>query len=307
MKLIHPKKYKRLILTAIHSVSGYTRSKDFEVISKVAEEQLGYKCNLTNPVTFNDKINWYKLHDRNHLYPLLIDKWKVKQIVAEVIGTQYVIPTIIGGIKSPSAIPWDKLPSKFVIKCNHDSGSAVVCSDISKVDKKYICEKLSKALAISPNKTLTRARICGKITPSILIEENICPEESDLDDFKFFCFNGKVKIFKIDHGRKSGTHRANYYSVDGEAIGLEEVVCPSDFSHVDTIPDNINEMICLAERLAAFVNRAFIRVDFYNVKGQIYFGELTFYPAGGYGKFNPIEWDYTLGSWIDLSHKGRIQ
>ncbi|MBP5322513.1 MAG: hypothetical protein J6Y84_01790 [Bacteroidaceae bacterium] len=298
--LFHPKRLVRKILSVFVNIIDSLYLTDVRVIKKVFYEQLGYPCNLRSPKTFNEIINWYKLHDNNLLYSSLIDKYQVKEIVSSVIGEEFVIPTILGKLSSPYDIPWDSLPDSFVIKCNHDSGSTIVCYDKSLLDKKKVCAQLSEALSKGPWQSPTRARICRKITPSILIEKNIAVDlKGELLDYKFFCFQGKVKIFKVDMGRAKGNHRANYYSVDLSRISMEEEAFPSDWEHSHPLPEKISEMISIVERLAAFVNRKFIRVDLYDVNGRIFFGELTFYPAGGYGKFNPEWWDYELGNWIN--------
>lgn len=121
--------------------------------------------------------------------------------------------------------------------------------------------------------------------------------EEELRDYKFFCFNGEVKCFKVDFDRFI-EHRANYYSKDKILLRFGEVVCPPDFKRNIAIPDNIDEMINLAEKLSK--GHPFLRVDFYSVKEQIYFGELTFFPASGFGEFIPNEWDETLGGWLRL-------
>lgn len=121
----------------------------------------------------------------------------------------------------------------------------------------------------------------------------------ELRDYKFFCFNGKAKCFKVDFDRFT-THRANYYDAETkQLLRFGEEVCPPDFNRQIDIPANIDEMICLAEKLGK--GHPFLRVDFYNVQGKIYFGELTFFPASGFGKFVPEKWDLTLGSWLELN------
>ena len=122
--------------------------------------------------------------------------------------------------------------------------------------------------------------------------------KADLPDYKFFCFNGKVKFFKIDFGRFV-EHHANYYSPNGDLLPFGEVAFKPDPNYVQNMPSNLSEMIRIAETLSA--NYKFLRVDLYNVNGKIYFGELTFYPAAGMGAFIPEEWDEKLGNLLALS------
>jgi len=129
---------------------------------------------------------------------------------------------------------------------------------------------------------------------------NVIPIETqfeELVDYKFFCFHGKVKFFKVDFGRFV-EHRANYYSTDGELLGFGEAACPPDYDYHVCLPQNLGEMVSLAERLSRGI--PFLRVDMYNVNGKIFFGELTFYPASGFGVLVPEEANKEIGNLIDL-------
>lgn len=119
----------------------------------------------------------------------------------------------------------------------------------------------------------------------------------ELKDYKFFCFNGKVRCFKIDFNRFVG-HRANYYSPEGELLPFGEKMCMPDYDHKETIPSNLKEMVVIAEKLSSGI--PFLRVDLYNINDIIFFGETTFFPAGGMGDFTDSSWDERLGSWINL-------
>ena len=134
-----------------------------------------------------------------------------------------------------------------------------------------------------------------------ILNNEIIKEESfeELKDYKFFCFNGKVKCFKIDFGRFV-EHHANYYSPEGELLPFGEEGLEPDPSHIEIMPENLNKMIAIAEQLSDGFK--FLRVDLYNVKGKIYFGELTFYPASGIGAFVPKCWDEKLGTFLTMSN-----
>ena len=120
-------------------------------------------------------------------------------------------------------------------------------------------------------------------------------DKNDLKDYKFFCFGGKVKCFKVDYGRFVD-HHANYYSPQGKMLPFGETAYKTDYNHNEIMPGNLDKMISIAERLSEGLK--FVRVDLYNINGKIYFGELTFYPAGGIGSFSPEEGDSILGSWM---------
>lgn len=257
---------------------------------------MGKSLNLKNPQTFNEKLQWLKLYDRKPEYILMVDKYAVKKYVASLIGEEYIIPTL-GVWDRVEDVEWDKLPTQFVLKCTHDSGGLVICSDKSKIDKKNVCSILRKCLKNNyyyhnrewPYKDVPRRIIAEKlINPAPCI---------DLYDYKFFCFNGRVKVFKIDFDRNKD-HHANYYDREGRLLPFGELVCMPVPDKKLEIPRTRLKMIELAEKLAN--KHSFLRVDFYSINGKIYFGELTFYPASGMGKFVPEEWDGIMGSWLNL-------
>ena len=222
----------------------------------------------------------------------------MKQYICETIGEEYIIPTL-GVWNRIEDIDFDALPNRFVLKCTHDSGSVVLCKDKSTFDIETARAKLMRKLSSNlfwhgrewPYKDLK---------PRIIAEEYIATDGEDLRDYKFFCFGGKVKCFKVDFDRFID-HRANYYDVNGNLLPFGEVVYPPDYDRSIDIPSSLRRMIELAERLSS--EKPFARVDFYETHGQIKFGEITFFPASGFGPFTPEEWDETLGSWITLPQK----
>jgi hypothetical protein len=256
---------------------------------------LGYKLNLKHPKTYNEKLQWLKLHDKHPEYTKMVDKIEAKEYVRSIIGDEYIIPTLYT-YDSVDEIDFEKLPNQFVIKCTHDSGGVVVCKDKSKIDKSSIIKKLENGLK-QDFTHLTREYPYKKVKPRLIAEQYMEDESGELKDYKFFCFNGKVKCFKIDFGRFI-EHHANYYDTKCNLLPFGEVMYPPLFEKKLNIPDNINQMIELAEKLSQ--GFPFIRVDFYDASGCIYFGELTFFPASGMGQFEPEKWDYILGSYINI-------
>ena len=257
---------------------------------------IGEKLNLNNPQTFNEKLQWLKLNDRKDIYTTMVDKYEVKKYVSDVIGEKYIIPTL-GIYNSFDEIDFEKLPNKFVVKCTHDSGSTIICKDKKKFDIKKAKKKINKALKYNYYYA-GREWPYKNVKPRIIIEEYIEDEElKDLRDYKFFCFNGKVNLFKVDFNRFL-EHRANYYDKNLKLLEFGEEVCPPDFEKKIEIPKDIMKMILLAEKLAN--GTKFVRIDFYYTNKKIYFGEMTFYPASGFGKFIPDSWDERLGVMINL-------
>lgn len=251
---------------------------------------------LEAPKTFNEKLQWLKLYDRKPEYTKMVDKYEVKQYVAERIGEEYIIPTL-GVWDSFDEIDFDTLPDQFVLKCTHDSGGLVICRDKSKLDKAAAKSKIEHCLK-RDFYACSREWPYKDVKPRIIAEAYMEDTATgELRDYKFFCFNGEVKCFKIDFDRFI-KHRANYYSPEGDLLPFGESAYPPDVNKILPMPHSLKEMIDFAQKLSA--NIPFLRVDFYEVGKQIYFGELTFYPAAGFGFFTSEEWDLKLGEWIQL-------
>ena len=251
---------------------------------------------LNNPLTFNEKINWLKLYNRQPFYTNLVDKAAVKSYVKSILGEEYIIPTL-GVWDKFDDIDFSTMPNQFVLKSTNGGGGSgvIVCKDKISFDKVDARKKLEKSM--KTNWKIGREWVYEGVKPRIIAEKLLDSQESDLLDYKFFCFNGVVKCFKIDFDRYTN-HGANYYSRNGELLPFGEVVCPPQYNKQLEIPANLDKMLILAERLSH--NQPFIRVDFYNLDKRIYFGELTFYPNSGFGPFTVEEWDYKLGSMIQL-------
>lgn len=272
---------------------------DEEFIKERFRKAFGKEINLENPETFNEKLQWLKLYNRDPLYTKLVDKYEVKEYIKEKIGEEYIIKTL-GVWDKFNEIDFDKLPDKFVLKCTHDSGGLVICNDKSKLDKHAAKEKIESSL--KRNFYLqSREWPYKNVKPRIIAEEYMEDSKTqELRDYKFFCFDGCVKCFKIDYDRDT-FHRANYFDTEGKLLEFGEVVCPPDFSKELSMPVNLEKMINFAEIISK--DMPFVRTDFYEADNKVYFGEITFFPAGGVGHFTSEEWDYILGSWITLPEK----
>lgn len=299
MRYMHPKRLYNRAKFALHNFIVYWLIPDKWYLSCKFKKIFGRPIDWKDPKSFNEKINWLKVHDKNPKYHLLVDKLRVKSIVTELLGEQYVIPNLTEGYKHLSDIDIDALPNQFVLKCNHDAGSVVVCKDKSTFDWTRAEHQLNWCMAYDYYYHENKQWAYKDIDRCIFVEQYMEDDETkELRDYKFFCFNGKVKCFKIDYDRYTN-HRANYYDVSCNLLPFYETICPPDTTVKIRIPSNINEMIELAEKLS--YGMPFIRIDFYDVNGHVYFGEYTFYPDGGFGKIQPEEWDYILGSWMDIS------
>lgn len=256
------------------------------------------KLDLNNPQTYNEKLQWIKLYDRRPEYTTMVDKYAVKQYVANRIGEEYIIPTL-GVWEKPEDIEWNKLPYQFVLKCTHDSGGLVICKDKSKLDKDAAMDKLRKSLRRDYYKASREWPY--KNVPRRIIAEKYMEDSKlgDLPDYKFFCFDGVVKALFIGTERGTGDVKFDFYDADFNHLDLVQTHPMS--GKILPKPENFDLMKELASKLSIGIPH--VRVDFYNINGRIYFGEMTFFHHGGVIPFHPEKWAYTFGSWIKLPNK----
>ena len=258
--------------------------------------EMKQKLDLKNPKTYNEKLQWLKLNDRNPLYTTLVDKYAVKDYVANVIGKEHVIETY-GVWDKFDDIDFNLLPNQFVLKCTHDSGGLVIVKDKNTFNKEKVKEKIEASL--KRDFYLTGREWPYKNVPRKIIAEKFMVDESGygLKDYKFFCFDGKVKALFIATDRMKDGEEVKFDFFDRDFNHL-----PFERGHKNSKseikkPEKFDEMIEIAERLSSSLKH--VRVDLYNVNGKIYFGEMTFYPGGGFERFEPNEWDYTFGNWLN--------
>lgn len=258
----------------------------------------GKNLNLDNPKTFNEKLQWLKLYDRKIEYTKMVDKYAVRDYIKSTIGEEYLIP-LLGVYDTFDEINFEKLPNQFVIKTTHDCGGVVICKDKNKFDKNEARRKINKH--INRNYYYAwREWPYKNVKPRIICEKYIYDKSKNgLNDYKFFCFDGNVKLVQVNMDRNRD-HTINFYDIDWNLIDLST----SYRNKLDTPiekPFNFENMINIAQKLSK--NIPYLRVDLYNVEGKIYFGELTFYHQSGYCSFNPNYYDEIIGNWIDINNK----
>lgn len=258
--------------------------------------KMGEKLNLDNPQKFSEKLQWLKLYDRNPKYTQYVDKYEVKEYIKQVLGEEYVIPTI-GVYDCPEEIDFEKLPSKFVLKCTHDSGGLVLCQDKMKLEKQEVIERLNKCLKRKyfykyrewPYKDVKPRIICEK-----LLEENI-------KDYKFYCFHGEPCFLYVSQGLViDHTLKVDFYSMEWEKEPFKRL----DYENFDETlekPTKFKEMKEICRKLSKNLN--FVRVDLYQVGEKIFFSELTFTPCAGFMPIEPIAYDKILGEKLKLPMK----
>lgn len=295
LKLIYDPQYRFVKLS---EYGFYNNLSDEEFIKRKFRAELGYELNLQNPRTFNEKLQWLKLHDHNPIYPLMVDKYEVKRIVSERIGEKYIIPTY-GVWNRFSEIDFDSLPNKFVLKCTHDSGGIVICKDKSSFNYKNAKRKIEKCL--KRNFFLYgREWPYKNIKPRIIAEKYLESDDDNLPDYKFFCFNGipKVMFIATDRQKNGEEVKFDFFDMNFNHLPIENGHPLASFP--PDKPKNFDLMKELARLLSISIPQ--IRVDFYEMNGDVYFGELTFFQHSGFCPIKPLEWDIKMGDWIEINN-----
>lgn len=263
--------------------------------------QITYRCNtgeklhIKNPLSFNEKLQWLKLYDRKPEYNIYVDKYAVREYIKEKIGEQYLIP-LIGVYEKVENIPWNELPNQFVLKCTHGSGCNIICTDKSKLDIPTSIKQLNKWMRTNyywkdrewPYKDINPRIICEKY----MVDES----NSQLKDYKVFCFDGKAKAIQV-HFDRFTKHKRNLYSIEWEFINAT-IGNSNDPMYEIAKPIQLIKMLHFAEKISdKFLH---LRVDFYSINNLLYFGEMTFFHGGGYLKFVPYELGIEWGNFIKL-------
>jgi hypothetical protein len=255
--------------------------------------EIGKKLNIDEPETYNEKLQWLKLHDRKPEYTSYADKFEVQRYIRETIGEKYLIP-LIGVYENVDEIDWEALPDRFVMKCTHGSGTNIICTDKAKLDIGDAKNKLKKWMGKNWY-WYGREWPYKGIKPRIICQEFIAESDKTPDDYKVFCFNGKAKFISL-HMERFSDQKIDYYDLNWNKLSMKWGNKPSE--HVYEKPLCFNEMLRLSEQLAADLYH--IRIDWFLVKDKLYFGEITFYDGSGFYAFEKEEDDKLLGSWISL-------
>ena len=270
---------------------------DDELYLKIAYRvRMGKKLNLKNPKTFNEKLQWLKVHNRNPLCTRLVDKHEVRSYIAETIGEQYLIPLVGGPWDCFDEIDFDKLPDQFVLKCTHDSGGLIICKNKADLDVTAAKRKIEACLKHNFYWGM-REWPYKDVKPRIIAEKYMeDPIDKELKDYKVMCFNGNPKLIQVHSGRYQ-SHVQDFYDTDWNYLEMSQGTPTS--GNQTLAPSFLNDMLELSRKLSA--GYPHLRVDWYYVNKRMYFGELTFFDGSGFWPFDPAEWDEKIGSWIDLS------
>lgn len=293
---------KFLLKTLYHALRHYGRyilpNDDKSYIKLLYWCRPHEKLNLDSPKTFTEKVQCLKFYNRQPICTKMVDKYEAREIVREKIGEEYLIP-LLGVWDNFDEIDFDKLPNQFVLKTNHDSGGVIICQDKSTFNIKKAKQKLERRL----NRNFFwkgREYPYKNVKPRIIAEKLMTdPAHPDLQDYKFFCFNGVPKIlFYVSSRHCQRKANFDYYDLKTrERLPITNPGHPhSQIKRID-VP-NLDKMIEIAGILSK--GFPFIRIDLYNIEGKIYFGEFTFYDGGGFEPYGPIIWNKRLGDWIKM-------
>ena len=258
------------------------------------KNSLGYELDLNNPQTLNEKIQWLKLNDRNKLQTICADKYAVREYIKNKIGEQYLIPLILNTEQVTDIIP-EKMPDfPFIVKTNHDSSGGIIVKDKSKIDWQNAREKLATNLKRNYY-YVNKEWQYKNIKPCIIVEKLLMDSDGNIPaDYKLHCLNGKLAFVQIDLDRQT-EHKRSIYDPDWNLLECGWLYPKGG---VVEKPRHFDKMSSLAEKIAQ--DFCYVRVDFYNLNGAIYFGELTFHPGSGIEVFEPADWDKKFGDQLQL-------
>ena len=288
---------KRIILTPFNILYKISPKLELKLLFRIKQ---GYKLNLKNPTTFNEKIQWIKLNDKNSLMPKCVDKYTVREYV-ESKGCKNILNELLWEGFNPEDIPFDKLPNKFVIKVTHGSTFNIICTDKSKLDREDTIKKLKKWLK---EKFLPcyGEWFYGVERPRIIVEKFI-ESKDGLKDYKVFCFNGEPKYIAVysDRQANNGKPCQEIYDLKWNLTNNHT----NNYKLPDRLtnkPSNLDEIIKYSKILSKDFRHA--RVDFFNPNDNLIFGEITFTSSAGFGKFSSKEFEKEMGSYLELPNKG---
>lgn len=287
----------RFSVLACHGYVKKMPSEEF--VKRLYRFKMGRELNLENPQTYTEKLQWLKLFDHREVYTRMVDKLAAKQYVADRIGQEYVVP-LLGQWDRAEDINFDSLPEQFVLKTTHDSGGNLICRDKASLDIPEARRKMKRLLR-------RNYYICSREWPYKNVKPRIIAEQfmedsrqGELRDYKFFTFGGEPKVLYIAQGRGLGGETvADFFDMEFNHLPftIDHDVAPVPPEK----PENFERMKELAAKLSA--GTAQLRVDFYEVDGKVYFGEMTFFHCSGMAPFHPEQWDSIFGDWLTLPPK----
>lgn len=303
MKLLS--KVNRFIFNYARAFGMFDILSDEQFIRLLWKRKFHSSINLDNPTSFNEKLQWLKLHDRKAEYTTMVDKYKAKKWIADKLESEEFIIKTYNVWDKFEDIDFDTLPEKFVLKTTHDSGGVVVCKNKQKLDTNKAKKIINKSLHRNYYKW-GREWPYKNVKPRIIaeeyLEEKVHTEIEGLTDYKFYCFNGEPKFLYVSksnfvNGRKRDL--MSFYDLDWK-LGPFQREDHENLPYTPKKPIEFKKMIEYSKKLSEGI--PFLRVDWYEIDGKLYIGELTFYPGAGFGEFSPKKYNYEIGNWLDISN-----
>lgn len=295
---------KYLWLQTLYRKQWKVRSamSDVDCINSLYKGYCGLLPNIENPHKFSEKMQWIKLHYRNKLMPIVADKYEVREYLEE-LGYAKLLNDIIAVYESIDDFNLEKLPNSFVLKASHSSGWNLVVKDKSKVDW-FIWRKHMKYWLSHDIEWNGREWHYGEMKPRIVCEKYLEDKSGGLMDYKFFCFNGQPKFMQLNVDRGLSTATQNYYDLSWNLLPFGKTHAHNPNIKAEP-PKHFAEMIKVAAELSKPF--PFVRMDFYEANGNLYFGEFTFFPCSGMPDFIPSIWDDKVGEMLDISNLMQTQ
>ena len=252
------------------------------------------ELHLMDPQTFNEKIQWMKLYDSTPLKTRLADKYLAREWIADQIGSEYLVP-LLGVWDSFDQINFDLLPEQFVLKCNHGSGWNLVVTDKSKLDRHSAKQKFDQWMSL--NFAYVGLELQYRDIPPKIIAEQYIGSESGIRDYRFYCFHGVPEQIWVDLYSGTPNHLRSIYDTSWNPVPMR-CTWPDGGELLKSKPPHLQQMLEFSSKMSE--DFPFVRVDFFDVDGKLYMGEMTFTPQNGRAEFEPPEWDRILGSKIKL-------
>lgn len=284
------------IIEALNEKGFHWLFSDKMFLKMIYKNRFHRELDLENPVCFTEKLQWIKLYDHDPVYTVMVDKYACKEFVASIVGEEYIVP-LIGVWDSFDEIDFSGLPERFVLKCTHDSGGTVICKDKKTLDIEKARVKIRKSLKKNYYYH-SREWPYKNVKPRIIAEPYLeDKKDGELRDYKFFTFGGEPKYLYIAQGRgKKGRTYSDFYDMDFNHLDLR--IDHENSPEPPHKPENFELMKALARKLSAGTKA--IRVDFYEVDGKVYVGELTLFHCSGFVPFRPEKWDKIWGEHLKL-------
>ncbi len=279
------------------------KKRNYKSLKILFRKKLGYKLNLEHPQSYNEKIIWKKLNDRNPLLTVTADKYAVRDYIKEVLGEKTADKILIPlyyVTENPENIPFTDLPEKFVVKPNHGSQMHIIIKNKNNISPEQIIKECKKWLKINYG-IYNHEWAYRNIRRKIIVEKLLETKSGSLPlDYKLFCFHGECKLIRAQINRFDKEVLTGYFNTDWKLLNLQRPGYKSIPSALDK-PEKLDEMIKIAGKISSQFDA--VRVDLYNCDGKIYFGELTHYDFCGLARFEPESFDFELGKYWKLQPK----